>query len=315
MKTASARFLPGPEQWAFWKNPILVKEVRTRMRGNRAFLLLTAHLLFLALVLLLVFLVIRSSLNANANLQARESFGKAIFGLMVWLELVMVSFTAPALTSGAIALERDRQTLDLLKVTLLKARSLVVGKYLAGLVFVFLLLVTSLPMFSPAFILGGVLLNEILIAVLILATSAIAFCAVGLFFSSLFSRPLVATALAYAFSIFINFGIPMLMILAVTLFGWMLNSGPSTLADLHPFWLLAVVYLGWLVISLTPLATIIATEVALLDGQSAWLVKFPLGTGAEVLLVSPWLAYVTVYLLLSLALIWISVGLVRRVED
>ena len=54
-----------------------------------------------------------------ANVVGRYAFGKAIFGLIVWLELVMISFTAPALTSGAIALERERQTFDLLKVTLL----------------------------------------------------------------------------------------------------------------------------------------------------------------------------------------------------
>ncbi len=35
-----------------------------------------------------------------------------IFGLLVWMELVMISFTSPALTSGAISLERERQTFD-----------------------------------------------------------------------------------------------------------------------------------------------------------------------------------------------------------
>ncbi len=315
MKPAAANFSSNLERLTFWKNPILVKEVRTRMRGNRAFLVLTAHLLILGLALLLVYLVIRSELVSGSNLQARESFGKAIFGLMVWLELVMISFTAPALTCGAIALERERQTFDLLKVTLLKARSLALGKYLAGLVFIFLLLVTSLPLFSPAFILGGVLLEEIFIAVLILATSAIAFCAVGLFFSSLFSRPLVATVLAYAFAIFVNFGIPMVMILVVTLFGIMLNSQPSGLAEPPPLGLLALVYLGWLVVSLTPPATMIASEIALLDGQSAWLVQLPVGNGTEIILISPWLAYVIFYLLLSLGLIWLSIKLVARAES
>jgi ABC-type transport system involved in multi-copper enzyme maturation permease subunit len=315
MKPASLNFPTRLESLAFWKNPILIKEVRTRMRGNRAFILLTAHLLILGLALLLVHLVIRSDQSTVTNLQARESFGKAIFGLMVWMELIMISFTAPALTSGAIALERERQTFDLLKVTLLKARALALGKYLAGLVFIGLLLVTSLPLFSPAFILGGVLLEEILIAVLILATSAVAFCAVGLFFSSLFSRPLVATVLAYAVAIFVNFGIPMLMLLMITLFGIIMQSGPSGATDTPSLGLLAVVYLGWLVVSLTPPATMIATEVALLDGQGAWLASFPVGDGAEIVLVSPWLAYVIFYWLLSLALIWFSIRLVGRAES
>ena len=56
---ASPRLAP----LAVWNNPILVKEVRTRMRGNRAFLLLTVHLVILALALLMVYLLIRSNLS------------------------------------------------------------------------------------------------------------------------------------------------------------------------------------------------------------------------------------------------------------
>lgn len=314
MKLSALKGTPGLQQLAFWKNPILVKEVRTRMRGNRAFVLLTIHLAILGLALLLVYLVIRSELISGSNMQVRGTFGKAIFGLMVWLELVMISFTAPALTSGAIALERERQTFDLLKVTPLKARSLALGKYLAGLVFVFLLLVTSLPLFSPAFILGGVLLEEILIAVLILATSAIAFCAVGLFFSSLFARPLVSTVLAYAFAIFVNFGIPVLLVLGLSLFGLIMSANPTNMAESLSPWLLVGIYLAWLAASLAPPATIIATEAALLDGQGAWQLHLPLGAGQEIYFVSPWLAYVVFYLLLSLALIWMSSKLVARAE-
>ncbi len=314
MKQASLSDPPQLEKLAFWKNPILIKEIRTRMRGNRAFLLLTAHLLILGLALLLVFLVFRSSLGSGGNLEARGSFGKIIFGFLVWMELVMISFTAPALTSGAISLERERQTFDLLKVTLLKARSLALGKYLSGLVFIFLLLATSLPLFSLAFILGGVVLEEIMIALLILGTSAISFCAIGLFFSSLFARSLVSTVLSYAFAIFSNFGIPILMLFSITLFGVLISSRPGDPLNSPSFSTLALVYFAWLVISLTPLATIVATEVALLDGQGTWLAHLPLGNNTQLVFITPWVVYVLFYLLLSLALIWMSIQLVARAE-
>lgn len=314
MKLDAVQDTPETQRLDLWKNPILVKEVRTRMRGNRAFILLTAHLLVLGLALLLVYLIINSNLASGSNPQARGQFGKAVFGVLVWLELVLVSFTAPALTSGAISVERERQTFDLLKVTPLKAHALTLGKYLAGLVFIGLLLVTSLPLFSPAFLLGGVVLQEILIAVLILATSAIAFCAVGLFFSSLFTRPLVSTVLSYAFAIFVNFGIPVLMLLALVLFGIVLESRSAALGDSATPWLAAAIYLAWLMTSLSPTATIIASEAALLDGQGSWLVHLPLGDGTEMYFVAPWLAYVLFYLLLSLGLIWMSSKLVARAE-
>jgi ABC-2 type transport system permease protein len=309
MKALSLKSWPHLSQHALWNNPILVKEVRTRMRGNRAFLLITVHLLFLALALGLVYLFLSLSQPALNNPGDRQTLGKVIFGLLVWMELVMISFTSPALTSGAISLERERQTFDLLKVTLLKPRSLALGKYFAGLVFVLLLLVTSLPLFGPPFLLGGIQLAEILIAVLVLATSAIVFCAVGLFLSSLFSRTLVATVLAYAFAILLNFGIPILMLLMIAF----LSARLGGLAAPAPLWTVAIAYLAWLGVSLTPPAAMIATEAALIDNQGPWLARLPLGDHTLVF-VSPWLVYVGFYLLLTLALLWLSIKLVARLD-
>jgi ABC-type transport system involved in multi-copper enzyme maturation permease subunit len=296
-------------QFSLWNNPILVKEVRTRMRGNRAFVLLTVHLLILAVALALIYLIISLSQATFNNPGDRRTLGKLIFGLLVWMELVMVSFTSPALTSGAISLERERQTFDLLKVTLLKARSLALGKYFAGLVFVLLLLVSALPLFGPPFLLGGIQLEEILIAVLILATSAVVFCAVGLFLSSLFARTLVASVLAYAFAILMNFGIPIMMLLMITVLG----ARFSGLAAPASLWTVLWAYVAWLGISLTPPAAMIATEVALIDGQGVWLARLPLD-GRQLVFISPWIIYVGFYLLLSLALIWLSIKLVARAE-
>lgn len=296
---------------ALWRNPVMLKEIRTRMRGGRAFAVVSVHLFVLSATLAFAFLVFNSSLNASSNLSERRTFGKAIFGLMVWMELIMVSFTAPALTSGAIASERERQTLDLLRVTLLSPSRLVAGKYFSGLVFIFLLLFSALPLLSLAFIIGGVLPEEIMIAVIILAVTAIAFCAVGIFFSSFFSRVLFATVLSYAFAIFLVFGIPMIFLFMLILFSSAL--GP-TLAAMSLTSQLVLVFLGWLVVSITPGATMVATETALLNNQGIWLARLPLNNGAEAVLPSPWIAYIVLYLSISLILLIISVRRVRRVE-
>lgn len=293
------------------KNPVIIKEIRTRMRGNRAFILLSAHLLLLTLVVALMYLFFRSSFNLSGTLGERNYFGKAIFGLIIWLELITVSFIAPALTSGSISLEKERQTYDLLRITLLPERSLIIGKYISGLIFIFLLLFTSIPVLSPAFIIGGVLPEEILISILILAVTAIAFCAAGIFLSSLLSRTLFATVLAYAFAIFMVFGIPMIIMIVLVLFSLASNgSGIQTPGYIR----LLLVFAGWVLVSITPMGTIIATETIILDQHSAFLATIPLGNGSSVVLLSPWIPYVVVYLLLSIFLLWISVLLVRQVE-
>lgn len=294
------------------RNPVIVKEVRTRMRGGRTFIVLTAHLLALAGALALAYLLFRTSLaTAGVNLEARRLFGKAIFGLMVWMELITISFIAPALTSGAIASERERQTIDLLRVTLLSPRALVMGKYFSGLVFIFVLVLSSLPMQTLSFIIGGVLAQEILVGILILAVTAIAFCAVGVFFSSLFPRVLLSTVLSYAFAIFVVFGIPMIFLLVFIV----LSAGlGSTINPISLRTQVMLIFIGWLAVSMTPGATIVATEAALLDQQGLLLARLPLSNGVEVALLSPWTFYVIFYLLVSVGLLWFSTKRVASME-
>jgi ABC-2 type transport system permease protein len=294
-----------------WKNPVIVKDFRTRMRGNRAFILLTAHLLILGSLAFLVYILLVSSMSPRGALDERRIFGKAIFGLLVGMEMVMISFVAPALTSGAISTERERQTYDLLRVTLLTPRSLVMGKYLSGLVFIFLLLFTSLPLQSPAFLLGGLLPEEILIATLILAVTAIAFCAVGIFTSSIFSRTLISTVLSYAFAIFLVFGVPIILVVFLILF----NTSIENVVE-HLPWIWQAILLGaaWLLLSITPFGTIVASEVILLDESSILYATISLTSKLELVLPSPWLIYTPIYLLFSGLLLWLSVRRVSMLE-
>jgi ABC-2 type transport system permease protein len=302
-----------PYRQPIWKNPVIVKEVRTRMRGYRAVLLLTAHLFILASIVGLGYLIFRTALTSTGNLEERRIFGKATFGLIVWMELVMISFVAPALTSGAISAERERQTFDLLRVTLLPARALVWGKYLSGLIFLLLLLFTSLPLQGPAFLIGGVLVQEILLAVLMLVVTAIGFCALGMLLSSLIPRTLVSATLAYAITIFLVFGIPIIAVIMLSVFGTVFSG--STSNQISPQTQSLLLVLGWLVISFTPLASMIGTEVIFLEQHNLLWAEIPLTNGAKMFLPSPWLPYVIFYTLFSLAAIWLSIQLVKRKEN
>ena len=295
-----------------WKNPVIVKEFQTRMRGNRAFLLFIAHLLILGIVIALFYLVFKSALSSTNALAERRVFGKAIFGMIVWMEMVTVSFIAPALTSGAISSERERQTFDLLRVTLLPARSLVVGKYLSGMVFILLLLFTSIPLQSPAFLIGGVLLEEIVIASLILLVTAVAFCAIGIFFSSFFPRTLISTVLSYAIAIFLVFGVPMIFMIVLMLFGALLGD---TYDSINPIMKTLLIFSAWLLISATPLPAIIASEAALLEQQNTLFANIPIAEGVQVTLPSPWIPYVLIYLSLSVVLIYLSILLVKKLDQ
>lgn len=297
-----------------WKNPVFIKEIRTRMRGNRAFLLITAHLLTIGLIILLAY-GLSSTSGSNLNrMEERRTLGKVLFGLLVGLEMVVISFTAPALTSGAISSEREHQTIDLLKVTLLKPLTLVLGKYISSLVFMFLLLFTAIPLQSPAYLVGGVRYQELILGVLILVISAITFCAVGIFFSSLFRRTLLSTVTTYAFAIFVVFGAPLLglffLVFATNSLADLFTSLPVTVKG-------TLLIIAWVLVSLTPTTTIIATEAYLLNQNNIWLLNIDVpntSPATQIWLPSPWILFTVFYLLLSLIALVASVLLIRRVS-
>ena len=62
----------------------------------------------------------------------------------------------PAMTAGAISLEREKQTLELLVTTPLGTLALVLGKLFSALTYVFLLILASIPLASIVFTFGGV---------------------------------------------------------------------------------------------------------------------------------------------------------------
>ena len=104
---------------------------------------------------------------------------------------------APAFTTGAISLEREKQTIDLLVTTPLATLGMVIGKLGSALAYVFLLIFASLPMAAIVFVFGGVGPDDLLRAYVLLFCFAIGFGAIGLFISALVKRTQMATVLTY----------------------------------------------------------------------------------------------------------------------
>src|SRR5689334_15270069 len=162
-------------------NPVLVKELRGRMRGSRAFIVLTVYLLILSAVTLLLYAALGA--NPGTDLNAGRRIGKALFLTIATVALIEVCMITPALTSGSIAGEKERQTYDLLVASLLSPWQIVWGKLGAALAFAMLLILAVVPVMSLAFLFGGVTLAEVLIALVGLVTTAVFYATVGLFWS------------------------------------------------------------------------------------------------------------------------------------
>ena len=70
-------------------NPVTVKELRSRMRGRRAFVVLTIYLLLMSLFILLVYLVYAAAARNSFGPSGRQA-GKAVFGAVLAVELFLV---------------------------------------------------------------------------------------------------------------------------------------------------------------------------------------------------------------------------------
>ncbi len=143
---------------------------------------------------------------------ASAIIGQTIFSIISIFQLILVSFIAPGFTSGQISTEREKQTLDLLISTPLRPGAIVVGKLLAALAFVGLMIVAAIPISAIVLMYGGASIDDIVRQQIVLLATALGFGAVGLFFSALLKRTQAATVLTYCAVLALGLGTVMLFI-------------------------------------------------------------------------------------------------------
>lgn len=291
-------------------NPVIAKELRGRMRDRRTFIMLTFYLSLIAAFVCMIYVFLsEASMGLSFDPDYRQTLGKSLFGTVVIIELLLISFIGPGLTSGAITSEREHRTLDLLKTTLLTPSEFVLGKLSASVVYLFLLIFTVLPIQSIAFILGGVGLAEIAISSIMLIVTAIFFSTLGIFFSSFLKRTLAATVSSYG-SILLSFFAIAFFVFSMSFVVSLTFSNSSTSMDQD---LLAIIL--WLVISTNPLLAPIFTEIILIENQSIFMSSSNSLVGiSSIPLLSPWIIYVLTYTILTVIMIAISIWFVKRPE-
>ena len=175
-----------------------VKELRGRMRGRRAFVILTIYLLLLGGFAWMVELIMERTYSygfGGNGTYATAAIGQGIFAALLMLETLQVAFLAPSSTAGAISMEREKQTLELLVVTPISSLAIILGKLLSALVYVWLLIAASIPLTAVVFVYGGVAPEDVVRGYLVLIVTAFGLGSFGLFCSSLVKRTQAATAL------------------------------------------------------------------------------------------------------------------------
>lgn len=176
-------------------NPVFVREFRTRVRGARSFALQGLFGVILVVATSLFWLV---SASSPYNKPSAADFSRDAFMVLIGVQAVLLPLIAPAMGAGVISLERERQTLDLLLMTPLARRSILLGKLAASLVHQTMVFIAGAPVVAGVCLsMGGVSPAEIAFCYGFVLLCGFCFGAMGVACSCLFRRTYMAVAVAY----------------------------------------------------------------------------------------------------------------------
>ena len=107
-------------------------------------------------------------------------FGGVLYVMFALLQLTLMLFFAPLSTTAAVAYEKDRRTFNLLLMTSLSDTEIVVGKLVAGLLNILIILGASVGLLSVCALLGGISFGQVANLFAVTAASGVAGGAMGL---------------------------------------------------------------------------------------------------------------------------------------
>ncbi len=172
-------------------NPLIAKEVKLGLRQFRATLL---QLLFLGSTFFATWMLWPQ--GGVYSLSAQSSH--RLFTVLGLGQLVLVALFAPAFTSPALTMERERNTFDSLYASLLSPMQIVWGKVAGSLMFLILVILSGVPVMSTCLVLGGVGAKAVLWLYVVMLLTGLCFGMMGLLVSSLCRKTYTAVMVTYA---------------------------------------------------------------------------------------------------------------------
>lgn len=214
-------------------NPVWRKELMLSMRSIKFPLTLSISIGVLSGLLILVFDGILSSVRYGGSLSGLVG----LYFTVTLIEFILIGMISPTLTASAICGERERGTLDILLSTKMSPLSIILGKLLASLSKVVLLIIASTPVFAITLSLGGVSIVNIIQMILLYIMTAIFCGSVGLFFSSVLKSTKSSTAASYGLLIFLAIGTLIITVLYYSIKARAYSMAGQSFEPNIPFWL------------------------------------------------------------------------------
>lgn len=175
-----------------FENPVLQRELLVNLRMTRAFVLL---LLYQALLSAVVFFAWPQ--DERLDLSGDQQAARTLVDMFFLGQYLLASMMAPSFAAGTITGEKERLTYEMLLASPLKPSAIVLGKMVASLAHLGVLIFASLPIVMLCLPLGGVHLQEVLAAYLGLFVSVITFSSISIACSAYFKRTAASLVVSY----------------------------------------------------------------------------------------------------------------------
>ena len=175
------------------ENPVLQRELLVNLRMPRAFVLLLLYQVLLAAVVYFAW----PKDDVRLDLTASDGGTSTLVDLFFLGQYILASLMAPSFAAGAIAGEKERSTYEMLLASPIRPESIVMGKLVAALTHLAILIFASLPIVMLCLPLGGVSIYEVLAAYLALIASVITFGMISVACGSFFSRTSASLVVSY----------------------------------------------------------------------------------------------------------------------
>ncbi len=149
----------------FLRNPLVIKQLREEMRSRKIFFLVPVYIAILSAIALVA---VGSSTSATFNPVALSSNSKVTLFSFIIAVSILLGLIGLILGAASFTTEKERATFELLELTPLSYVQLVLGKFLHSFIIVSLILLSSLPVFSTLFFMGGLTYLDLLLPILYL---------------------------------------------------------------------------------------------------------------------------------------------------
>jgi ABC-type transport system involved in multi-copper enzyme maturation permease subunit len=163
--------------------PIAPLELAHHAQRLRYRIVIVAYTALLWLALSVNYLITALVSTGQGSVRESALFASSFFFVFTYCQLVAIFLLTPAYVAGAIALEKERHTLEYLLTTDLRTWEIVLGRFAVRLLHVVLVLLAGLPVLVFARWLGGISGEHIAVAYSLSCALAVALCGLSMLMS------------------------------------------------------------------------------------------------------------------------------------